>query len=299
MAENHSYSKLAISFANFMNQIDADIIKNSGGLDFKLDFIDHSLKDGVKNPCRVKNKSNQARYFSDEGFTKPLARTLLKNLNPQKLTDYLNDLIKKDEDGYSASDLCDDFFPDDEKVNASNIANCLVEVYRNILRERIAQKDERPGAKKELKEKQKLQAKEEMQPFVEKRLKDALDIIFTKNPKTDLADFRMTPACIKEKIVGNPPFKEKVDRMVLPYYRYIETLLKTQCEGNPANFEHIASYIQDLYDDLKQQYSDQEDVFNFISETLVNLTHHKSKKSTCEILTSFFIQNCEVFDVIA
>lgn len=126
-----------------------------------------------------------------------------------------------------------------------------------------------------------------------------MDIIFTKNPKTDLADFRMIPTCLKDKIVANPPFKEKVDKMILPYYRYIEGLLKVKSEENPINFEHIASYIQDLYEDLKTRFTDQEDIFNAISETFINLTHHNAKKSTCEILTSFFIQNCEVFDAVA
>ncbi len=282
-----------------MNQIDDDIISNEDGLAFKLKFIDHALNDGIPNPLRVKNKSNQARFFSTDGLTKPVARTLLKNFNPEKLTDYLNELLDEDDNDYSSIDLCDSFFPDNEEVVAANIAEYIVEIYRNILKDRIAQKDERPNAKKEIKEKNIQQSSNEIRPFVEKRLTDALNIIFTKNPKTDLADFRMVPACIKDKIVANPPFKEKVDKMILPYYRYIEELLKIKCEENPANFEHIASYIQELYEDLKTKYSDQEDIFNNITDAFVFLTHQKAKKSTCEILTSFFIQNCEVFDVIA
>lgn len=299
MVNNQTYSKLAISFADFMNQIDNDIIKDSSGIPFKLEFIDNALKTGVSNPLRVKNKSNEARYFSEEGFTKPVAGKILKNFEPKRLADYINDLLESDEDGYSAEDLCEDFFPNDETVNQVNITENLVELFRMILKKRIAQKDERQKAKKEIKEEIKTQTKLEQQPYIEQRLKDTLDIIFTKNPKTDLADFRMISACLKDKIVANPPFKEKVDKMVLPYYRYIERLLKVKSEENPINFEHIASYIQDLYEDLKTRFTDQEDIFNAISETFINLTHHKAKKSTCEILTSFFIQNCEVFDAIA
>ena len=299
MIKNQSYSKLAINFADFMNQVDENILSNNSGLDFKLEFIDHALKNGVNNPLRVKSKSNSARYFSENGFSKPVARSILKNFEPEKLADYINELLENDEDGFSATDLCDDFFPNNEDVNPTNIAEYLVEVLRNILKERVSQKDERPGTRKLIKEKACERTKEEMQPFVEKRLKDALDIIFTKNPKIDLADFRMVPACIKDKIVSNPPFKEKVERMILPYYRYIESLLKIKCEENPANFEYIASYIQDLYKDLKEQYTDQEEIFNKITEAFISITHYKAKKSTCEILTSFFIQNCEVFDVIA
>lgn len=299
MDNNQTYSKLAISFADFMNQIDNDIIKDKNGIPFKLEFIDNALKTGVSNPLRVKNKSNEARYFSEEGFTKPVARKILEKFEPKRLADYINDLLETDEDGYSAEDLCEDFFPNDESVNPANIAENLVEAFRNILKKRLAQKDERPKAKKEIKEEIKTQTKLEQQPYIEQRLKEALDIIFTKNPKTDLADFRMIPACLKDKIVANPPFKEKVDKMILPYYRYIEGLLKVKSEENPINFEHIASYIQDLYEDLKTRFTDQEDIFNAISETFINLTHHNAKKSTCEILTSFFIQNCEVFDAVA
>lgn len=299
VVNNQSYSKLAINFADFMNQIVQDIITDKAPLDFKLDFIDHSLKTGSQNPFRLKNKSNQQRYFSKDGLSKPVARILLNNLDLDRLSSYINSLLDDDEDGVSASDLCESFFSDNEEIDLSNIAYSLAIVYRNILKERIAQKDERPGARKEIKEVFMQQAEIELQPSVEKRLKDVLDIIFSKNPKNDLADFRMVPACIKEKIADNPPFKEKVDRMILPYYRYIEELLKAKCEENSVNFEHIASYIQNLYDDYKVTYSDQEDIFNAITEYFVTITHHKAKKSTCEILTSFFIQNCEVFDVIA
>lgn len=299
VVNNQSYSKLAINFADFMNQIVQDIITDKAPLDFKLDFIDHSLKTGSQNPFRLKNKSNQQRYFSKDGLSKPVARILLNNLDLDRLSTYINSLLDDDEDGVSASDLCESFFSDNEEIDLSNIAYSLAIVYRNILKERIAEKDERPGARKEKKEAFLQQAEIELQSSVEKRLKDALDIIFSKSPKNDLADFRMVPACIREKISDNPPFKEKVDRMILPYYRYIEELLKTKCEENPLNFEYIASYIQNLYDDYKVTYSDQEDIFNAITEYFVTITHHKAKKSTCEILTSFFIQNCEVFDVIA
>lgn len=299
MAENHSYSKLAISFAEFMNQIDDDIIKDTQGLDFKLDLIDHSLKDGIQNPLRVKSKSNQARYFAENGLSKPVAKILKNNLDSQKLADFINDLLENDDDGYSANDLCEDFFPNNDEITPSNVAESLVESYRNILRERIAQKDERPNAKKVVKEKQSQQEQETIKPFIEKRLSDALDEIFIRNPKKELADFRMVPACLKNKIKDNYSLKEKVDKMALTYYRYIESLLKIKCEENPANFEYIASYVQNLYNNLKKRNTDQEDIFNSISENFVAMTLNKSKRSTCEILTSFFIQNCEVFDVIA
>lgn len=299
MENNQSYSKLAVTFADFLNQIDTDIIKDKSGLEFKLDFIDHALKDGVPNPIRTSNKSNQSRYFANNGLSKPVAKKILNGFSPKKFTDYINELLEADGDGYSSSDLCESFFPDDEEVNSGNIANSLVEVFRNTLKDRIAQTDVRQNSKNAKKETAAVQTQETMQPYIESRLKDALDIIFSKNPKTDLADFRMIPACIKDKISGNPPFKEKVEKMILPYYRYIESLLKIKCEENPVNFEYIASYIQNLYNDLKSRFTDQEDIFNAISETFVNITHHKAKKSTCEILTSFFVQNCEVFDVIA
>lgn len=40
--KNQNYSELKYNFANFINRLDAVLIKDTSGVDFMIEFVDHA-----------------------------------------------------------------------------------------------------------------------------------------------------------------------------------------------------------------------------------------------------------------
>jgi hypothetical protein len=97
---------------------------------------------------------------------------------------------------------------------------------------------------------------------------------------------------IDEKIPDNYILKNEVQHHVLHFYRYIEGVF-SESEGS---FDIIASEVKLCSQNLEKTGMSQEDVIYNLSEWIKNKVKlGEPSRLACEIVVSFFIQNCEVF----
>ncbi len=113
------------------------------------------------------------------------------------------------------------------------------------------------------------------------------------------ADLRMDPLSLRQKITGdNALLSLKVRTYVTEYYKYIEGLFGDLDDEGRLNFGLIACQVKTFYLSVEEKKAGQPAVFDAVSDW-IGKRARSSDRAACEALTSFFVQNCEVFDEIA
>lgn len=113
-------------------------------------------------------------------------------------------------------------------------------------------------------------------------------------------NLRLDALALKDKIEDSEPLlKNRIGADVARYYRFIESGLRRLSEIHGSSFNRtIAKQVQLAYLTLSSSGDSQ----SVIYEALVDWIHEKEpacERIACEIVVSFFVQNCEVFDEIA
>lgn len=120
-------------------------------------------------------------------------------------------------------------------------------------------------------------------------------LIRIENINADLRlDFRALK--VSQKIGNKLPYiaKKDIEDNIVDYFQYIRDLFTDIDKTMPFKFETVALQVKTFYVKCKQESNS----YNEIFEHLVSWLHHKTSKQSekaCEIIISFFIQNCEVF----
>ena len=125
-----------------------------------------------------------------------------------------------------------------------------------------------------------------------KRVLEALQ----KVDDADLVELTYIPVKVEEKI-ANKSLQRKVRSNVVQYFNYVKGQLQALDEVKGGRFELIASQVRQHFLRLSQAELFPEHIFEQIVEWLQNKVN--GDKSACEIVVSFFVQNCEVFNAIA
>lgn len=92
--------------------------------------------------------------------------------------------------------------------------------------------------------------------------------------------------------------RRKVAFNVCAYYGFIKENMKILSEQKRLNFDLVASEVKTAYLKTMQNTDDKVLVFNMLVEW-INSKIVQASKESCEIMVSFFVQNCEVFDEIS
>lgn len=92
--------------------------------------------------------------------------------------------------------------------------------------------------------------------------------------------------------------RRKVAFNVCAYYGFIKENMKILSEQKRLNFDLVASEVKTAYLKAMQNTDDKVLVFNMLVEW-INSKIVQASKEACEIMVSFFVQNCEVFDEIS
>lgn len=130
-----------------------------------------------------------------------------------------------------------------------------------------------------------------LEPAIKKVL-EALETI----DDADLIELTYTPVKVEEKI-KNKMLQRKVRSNVVQYFNYVRGQLQALDEAKGGRFDLIASQVRQHFLRLSQMELFPEHIFEQIVEWLQNKVN--GDKSACEIVVSFFVQNCEVFNAIA
>lgn len=92
--------------------------------------------------------------------------------------------------------------------------------------------------------------------------------------------------------------KRKIEFEVCTYYGFIKESMKNYSDLNQLNFELVSSEIRTAYLKAAAASDNKEMIFNNLVVWL-NKKIPEVSKDACEIMISFFVQNCEVFDEIS
>ena len=148
--------------------------------------------------------------------------------------------------------------------------------------------------KEELFEKQRIKSLID-DSFYSQKLKSIIEKIQT-NPTVIKVDLKLKPTEVKNKINPSETIFSKIYPLITDYYLYIRTLFKER-DGNDFNFDLLCKTIRNDYLILAKENLSKMKIFDLLSENLSRKFH--SDLLYCEIIISYFVQNCEVFDEIS
>ncbi|WP_017756040.1 ABC-three component system protein [Calidifontibacillus oryziterrae] len=95
--------------------------------------------------------------------------------------------------------------------------------------------------------------------------------------------------------VSLPPLlKKQIKNDIIEYFNFIKDIFKEIDKETPDKFNTLAMQIKGFYFKCKQTTRNQEEIFRSIVDWIHNKTGKYSLRA-CEIIASFFIQDCEVF----
>lgn len=101
---------------------------------------------------------------------------------------------------------------------------------------------------------------------------------------------------IKKKINDNEGLlKIKIEAYVVAYFSYIKSVFSNLDIEGKLNFDIVACEVRTCFTKCNTIGLNQSEIFNAMVDWLKAKTSASSKES-CEVLISFFVQNCEVFN---
>lgn len=114
---------------------------------------------------------------------------------------------------------------------------------------------------------------------------------------TELEKLKYNPVEIKEKFLPEEHIlKDEITPRVTKYYNFITEKLKQKVESENFNENKFRRAIKRIYEDLESEGIDKTKIFEAISERFYNIA--KDNFTACQILTSYFVQSCEIFSTI-
>lgn len=113
---------------------------------------------------------------------------------------------------------------------------------------------------------------------------------------TDDTQLKIAPVKVENKITEKR-LKERVLFSVRQLYEGVNDALDRMAGENKLNVDNFAKSVSRMYEDASESHISQSAIFNMLVETLFEKTGRKYREA-CEIIISYFVQRCEVFDEI-
>lgn len=121
----------------------------------------------------------------------------------------------------------------------------------------------------------------------------------SKISSEDLSELNYKPIPVVKKFNDNDILlKNKVSNNIALYYAFIKNCIQDLDGNNNLYFDVVASQIRTCFLKIEKVTSDKECIFHGIVEWLIRKTGIVNLEAS-EIMISFFIQNCEVFNEIS
>lgn len=129
---------------------------------------------------------------------------------------------------------------------------------------------------------------------LEENIRIVLDALSCLQDEADLSDMEYEALHVEEKFSSeNFILKNEAQMQVVAYYRYIESVFAESVD----DFDLITNEIRVSSKKLENAGLSQGEVIEHLSEWIRNKAGlDESSKTACNIVVSFFIQNCAVFD---
>lgn len=131
---------------------------------------------------------------------------------------------------------------------------------------------------------------------IESEIKRVIDRLYELNISDDIASIEYDPKRLESKLDQSMSTlsRQKIKNNVADYFQYIKSVLAEVDRENPNASELICAQVKAYYIKQKSLGLDQQDIYGNIVNWIYAKTNPRTIDSS-EIVTSFFIQNCEVF----
>jgi len=130
---------------------------------------------------------------------------------------------------------------------------------------------------------------------IEKQIEQVLREVDLMDVTAD-TQLKMEPIKVENKITEKR-LKERVLFDVRQFYEGVNDTLDRLAGENKLNVDRFAKSIKRMYEDASESQISQSAIYNLLVETLFEKTGRKYREA-CEIIISYFVQRCEVFDEI-
>lgn len=130
---------------------------------------------------------------------------------------------------------------------------------------------------------------------IEKQIDQVLREVDLMDVTSD-TQLKMEPYKVENKITEKR-LKERVLFDVRRFYEGVNDTLDRLAGENKLNVNKFAKSIKRMYEDASESQISQSAIYNLLVETLFEKTGRKYREA-CEIIISYFVQRCEVFDEI-
>ncbi|WP_218971038.1 ABC-three component system protein [Alkalihalobacterium bogoriense] len=130
---------------------------------------------------------------------------------------------------------------------------------------------------------------------IEKQIEQVLQEVDLMDVSVD-TQLKIEPIKVENKITERR-LKERILFDVMQLYDGVNNALDQLAGENKLNVDKFAKSVKRMYEDASEAITSQSDIYNLLVETLFNKTGRKHREA-CEIIISYFVQRCEVFDEI-
>lgn len=113
---------------------------------------------------------------------------------------------------------------------------------------------------------------------------------------TDDTQLKIEPVKVENKITEKR-LRERVLFDVRRLYEGVNDALDRLAGENKLNVDKFAKSVKRMYEDASESHMSQSAIYNLLVDTLFEKTGRKYREA-CEIIISYFVQRCEVFDEI-
>lgn len=129
---------------------------------------------------------------------------------------------------------------------------------------------------------------------VEESVSEVLEILCTTDPN-EITKLNYEPQSVRDKIYKkNYLLVRNNVSNVTQYYPFMESQFKSFSREKKMNYDKLSMQIRLAYLTAIEKTSVQDEIYNSLVEWLMGIT--KNPREACEIVISFFVQKCEVFD---
>ncbi len=122
-------------------------------------------------------------------------------------------------------------------------------------------------------------------------------LVRIKDISADDISIRKTPLRVEKKVSDHLLLRKIRSYILDGMYDSINTCIEQLASENRLNVLKLSKCVRRMFEDAEMEGGNQEEVFNAIAEGIFRQSGRTSY-SACELLVSYFVQRCEVFNEI-
>ena len=225
-------------------------------------------------------------------LSQKLAIRIVDAYEPTKFIDYI-DRLKTNQ-----KEILIDLFKNDiVDINLNNISHKLSDKLRNIIYEVSMDKYDMTNRQKTSAYKLSPSDRLARNKLSKKFLKRLIDNISCIDPNK-ITSLRVSTSSIKNKFCRKEnSLRNNIVPSIIMYFKYIDKLLREKEKSSGLDSNNIRMIVREKFLELDTQKLPKYKIYNSMVEWLAYVLD--GDENSCKILLSYFIQSCEVFNVIS